>query len=155
MASADIAGDSRRHLIPHQARAHEHRSPGNRPEILLEQSFNEDNLYGVRAAVAAHVATVADQRTVDMVVLIAHELASNAVRHGGGAGRLRLWPAAGALYCEVSDGGSGLENPALAGQTLPAPSLSGGRGLWIARQLSTLHIASSPTGTTVTAAVPL
>ena len=155
MASADLAGDSRRRLIPHQTRAPGNGSPGNSPEILPEQSFNEDNLYGVRAAVAAHVATVADQRTVDTVVLIAHELASNAVRHGGGTGRLRLWSATGALYCEVSDGGSGLENPALAGQTQPAPSQSGGRGLWIARRLAVLHIASSPTGTTVTAAVPL
>ncbi len=128
-------------------------APRNR-ETLLEQDFNEDNLYGVRAAVAAHVATVAGERTVDTMVLIAHELASNAVRHGGGTGRLRLWLADGALHCEVSDGGTGMEHPAIAGHTLPAPSLPGGRGLWIARQLSEVHIAASPAGTTITATVP-
>ena len=155
MASADLAGASRRRLIPRQSRPHEDASPGDHAEILLEQPFDEDSLYAVRAAVAAHVTLLADQRTVDMVVLIAHELASNSVRHGGGAGRLRLWLARGALYCEVSDDGSGLENPSLAGETLPAPSLAGGRGLWIARRLSELHIATSTMGPTITAAVPL
>jgi anti-sigma regulatory factor (Ser/Thr protein kinase) len=129
--------------------------PRRSSEILLEQTFTEDSLYGVRAAVAAHVATVAGERVVDTMVLIAHELASNAVRHGGGAGRLRLWLAEGALHCEVSDSGTGLEDPALAGHTLPAPSLPGGRGLWIARQLSELRVATSTAGTTVTATLQL
>lgn len=124
--------------------------------LLLEQTFNDDNLYGVRAAVAAHVSTVAaDQRTVDTMVLIAHELASNCVRHGGGSGRLKLWLAGDTLQCEVSDTGTGLAHPALAGQTLPAAALPGGRGLWIARQLSDLDIVTSPAGTTITATIPL
>ncbi|MEU8230411.1 ATP-binding protein [Actinoplanes sp. NPDC048967] len=124
-------------------------------EVLLEQGFDEASLYSVRAAVAAHVCTVADARTVDTMVLIAHELASNSVRHGGGTGRLRLWLADGFLHCEVSDAGTGLDDPAHAGHTLPAPSLPGGRGLWIARQLSELFIVSSPAGSTITATVPL
>jgi len=146
MASAELTG----------AGQPTHKDPPTRSsEILLEQAFTEDSLYGVRAAVAAHVATVAGKRDVDTMVLIAHELASNAVRHGGGTGRLRLWLAEGALHCEVSDTGAGLKDPALAGHTLPAPSLPGGRGLWIARQLSELRIAASTAGTTVTATVLL
>jgi anti-sigma regulatory factor (Ser/Thr protein kinase) len=123
--------------------------------LLLEQTFNDDNLYAVRAAVGAHVGTVAGRRTVEMMVLIAHELASNCVRHGGGTGRLKLWLADDLLACEVSDGGTGLAHPALAGQTLPSAALPGGRGLWIARQLSDLEIVSSPAGTTITATIPL
>lgn len=146
MASAELAGAGR--PAPEDP-------PAGAGNILLEQGFDEDSLYGVRAAVAAHVATVAGVRTVDTVVLIAHELASNAVRHGGGQGRLRLWTAEGSLHCEVSDAGAGLEVPALAGRTLPAPSLPGGRGLWIARQLSELSIVTSAAGTTVTATVQL
>jgi anti-sigma regulatory factor (Ser/Thr protein kinase) len=146
MATADLAGPDR--PIPPAP-------PAVSPEILLEQGFDDDSLYRVRAAVAAHVATLADQRTVNTIVLIAHELASNAVRHGGGVGRLRLWVADGALCCEVSDGGAGLENPSVAGQSRPAPSQSGGRGLWIARRFSELHIAASPAGTTVTATLSL
>jgi anti-sigma regulatory factor (Ser/Thr protein kinase) len=146
MASAELTGAGQpTHEDP----------PARSSEILLEQTFAEDSLYGVRAAVAAHVATVADERVVDAMVLIAHELASNAVRHGGGTGRLRLWLADGALHCEIGDGGAGLKDPALAGHTLPAPSLPGGRGLWIARQLSELRVATSAAGTIVTATLPL
>jgi anti-sigma regulatory factor (Ser/Thr protein kinase) len=39
------------------------------------------------------------------VVLSVHELAANAVRHGGGAGRLRVWNRAGSLLCQIDDGG--------------------------------------------------
>ncbi len=131
------------------------RPPRGAEEVLLEQDFDEDRLYGVRAAVAAHAATVADDRTVDTMVLIAHELASNSVRYGGGAGRLRLWLANDALHCQVSDLGAGLADPATAGRSLPAPFLGGGRGLWIARQLSSLDIVTSAAGTTITATVPL
>jgi anti-sigma regulatory factor (Ser/Thr protein kinase) len=123
--------------------------------LLLDQTFDDDNLYGVRAAVAAHVAAVAGRRTVEMMVLIAHELASNCVRHGGGTGRLQLWLAGDRLTCEVSDGGRGLADPALAGHTLPSAALPGGRGLWIARQLSDLDIVTSPAGTTITATIAL
>ena len=146
MANADHTGTT---SAPHLAYPQEQR------EMLLEQSFDEDSLYGVRSAVAAHVSTVTDGRIVDIMVLIAHELASNSVRHGGGRGRIRLWVADGALHCEVSDGGAGLADPALAGHALPAPTLAGGRGLWIARQLSELSIATSVAGTTITATVPL
>jgi anti-sigma regulatory factor (Ser/Thr protein kinase) len=88
------------------------------------------------------------------MVLVAHELATNAVRHGGGGGRLRLWATDGRLWCEVSDNGPGLPQPALAGTALPAPNTLGGRGLWIARQMSDLTITSTTAGTTIIAAVP-
>jgi len=147
MATADLAGPE------HPIRQETSSAPS--PGLLLEQGFDDDSLYGVRAAVAAHVSTLADGCVVNTMVLIAHELASNAVRHGGGTGRLRLWVADDAMHCEVSDGGAGLENPAAAGQHLPGPSLPGGRGLWIARQLSELQIATSPAGTTITATLSL
>src|SRR5690349_8525768 len=99
MASAELTGaaDQPAPIPPVSVRPDPARTDPARPEaepgppVLLDLGFNDDNLYGVRAAVAAHVSEVADDRTVDTVVLIAHELASNAVRHGGGAGRLRLW----------------------------------------------------------------
>ena len=146
MASAELTGSPPGPGVP---------TPRPDDEVLLEQGFDEDNLYRVRAAVAAHAAAVADRRTVDTVVLIAHELASNSCRHGGGGGRLRLWLADSALHCQVSDGGAGLADPASVGCSLPAPSLSGGRGLWITRQLSEVHIVTSPAGTIITAVLPL
>jgi anti-sigma regulatory factor (Ser/Thr protein kinase) len=89
---------------------------------------------------------------VDDLVLIAHELASNAVRHGGGSGRLRLWRDDYRVICRVSDGGRGIASVA---EELPGPRSEGGRGLWIARRLAAVRIDTGPGGTTVTAAVAL
>lgn len=38
-------------------------------------------------------------------MLAVHELAANAVNHGPGAGRLRMWVAPGRLYCQLDDDG--------------------------------------------------
>ena len=75
---------------------------------VLEQAFDGDSLYALRSAVAAHAsaAGLTRQRVYD-VVTAAHELAANAVRHGAGHGRLRLWADGQALHCEVSDDGPG------------------------------------------------
>ena len=86
------------------------------------------------------------------VVLVAHELATNVVRHGGGTGRLRLWREAGRIVCRVSDSGPGL-GPTSAEP--PGPSTPGGRGLWIARRLADVRIETGPFGTTVVAALAL
>ena len=87
------------------------------------------------------------------VVLVVYELATNAVRHGGGHGRLNLWRENNQFVFRVSDDGPGLADPR-AGMEPPAPNMSGGRGLWIARRLSALNIDTGPRGTTVTAAMP-
>src|SRR2546430_17013587 len=73
-----------------------HAGPGGRSPVL-EQEFDDGSLYALRAAVAAHAsrAGLSEGRTGDLV-LVVHELAANAIRHGAGHGRLRLWTAAGA-----------------------------------------------------------
>jgi anti-sigma regulatory factor (Ser/Thr protein kinase) len=121
----------------------------------LDQLFDRGDLYTLRSAVAAHGADLgAGPDQVRHLVIIASELASNAVRHGGGRGRLRLWRVDGAVRCEVSDEGPGLPDPRGAGTTNPPALALGGRGLWIVRRLSTeLTIDSTDRGTTVTAAV--
>lgn len=119
----------------------------------LDQPFDRDALFSLRSAVAAHASELGAGPAVDQTILVAHELASNAVRHGGGSGRLRLWRAGGHLYCQVSDSGGGLSDPERTGTSRPAPSVPGGRGLWIARQLSELRIDTGPDGTTITAAI--
>ena len=124
------------------------------PTPVLDQRFDSDSLFGLRSAIVEHSATLVDEDTAEEMVLVAHELATNAVRHGGGRGRLRLWATDGRLWCEVSDGGPGLRDPSAAGTTLPAPNTPGGRGLWIVRQMSDLAITTATTGTTITAAIP-
>jgi anti-sigma regulatory factor (Ser/Thr protein kinase) len=73
---------------------------------LLDQEFDSGTLYALRAAVQAHAgqAGLSEDR-VGEVVLAIHELAANAIAHGAGHGRLRMWERADALSCEVVDAG--------------------------------------------------
>ncbi len=147
MVSAEVAGPA-----PSGAGS-AGRSGSGRVRRVFDRHFDGIDLYELRAAVSGHVAGVAAERVGEAVVLIAHELCSNAVRHGGGSGRIRIWSDAGNIYCQVIDEGPGLSDPDDAGRTLPPPTLPGGRGLWIARTMSEVHIDAGPAGTTVTAVV--
>src|SRR5580704_10649277 len=73
---------------------------------ILDQAFDAGSLYALRAAVAAHAtqAGLAPGRADDLVIAV-HELAANAVRHGAGHGRLRVWRSEAALRCEITDDG--------------------------------------------------
>jgi serine/threonine-protein kinase RsbW len=86
-------------------------------------------------------------------VVAAHELVINAVRHGGGHGRLELSLQESTLICSISDRGDG------AGELLvgPAPAdRPGGRGLYLARQLTgSLLIGQRGDGVTATVTVEL
>jgi anti-sigma regulatory factor (Ser/Thr protein kinase) len=104
------------------------------------------------------------------VVLAVHELAANAIRHGAGAGRLRVWNLVSELCCQVDDGDPPRsEDPGrhLAGsatgaadghrQTL-ARSMSSapGHGLWLVRQVADrMSMVSGPGGTRVVVAFNL
>lgn len=158
MPSADSArtAGARHAGAPEPAGQSQFPAPTTGPEhVALDQPFDRTGLYALRAAVSAH----ADQlgvpaRVAEELVLIAHELASNAIRHGGGSGRLRLWRQAGQVYCEVVDHGSGLPESDGLGSRRPPVSTPGGRGLWIVHQLATrVAVDTGPAGTTVTAAI--
>ena len=116
---------------------------------LLDQAFDSDSLYALRAAVAAHAAEagLARPRVYD-VVTAAHELAANAIRHGAGHGRLRLWADDRSLNCQVSD-----EGPA-NGATVPDAAAwhrVHAHGLWIIDQVADqVRLDRHPAGTTVT-----
>jgi anti-anti-sigma factor len=117
---------------------------------VLDQAFDADSLYALRAAVAAHAsqAGMPEGRVGDLVLAV-HELASNAVWHGAGHGRLRVWKTAGALRCEVSDGGVAGRD---AGGHGPADAASWGidfgHGLWLARQVADqTSVRTGPSGT--------
>jgi len=125
-----------------------------RSASVLVRRFGPGDLAGLRAAIIAYAASLVGTDAADEILLVAHELATNAVKHGGGGGRLRLSAADGRVWCVVSDNGPGLRDPHLAGVTLPARTKPGGRGLWIVRQMSDLTIATTTAGTTVTAAIP-
>jgi anti-sigma regulatory factor (Ser/Thr protein kinase) len=117
--------------------------------MLLSEPFDHSRVTPLRHTVASAAATggLAGDRLDDFVVAV-NELLTNAVRHGGGAGQVELWRSDGAVVCEVSDSGAGLEDsdrPAL-----PAPDVPGGRGLWLAGELTDdLAIKTGEQGTMV------
>jgi anti-sigma regulatory factor (Ser/Thr protein kinase) len=131
----------------------------------VDQSFDGDSLYAVRATVAAYASEAGIQEgRLRNVVLAVHELAANAVRHGAGQGRLRLWVTAGGIRCEVTDagtpaagadGGDG-PGPGFPGADGPGPGSPGaapwpvahGHGLWLVREIADqVSLESGPSGT--------
>ncbi|GIG85895.1 ATP-binding protein [Plantactinospora endophytica] len=118
---------------------------------LLAQTFDADRVTEIRHTVTACAeAAGLDGTRLDDFVLAINELITNAVRHGGGRGWLRLWRTGQTLYCLVSDTGGGIGTARLDERRRPAPEIAGGWGLWLARQLSDeMLVESGPEGTTV------
>jgi len=119
--------------------------------LALDQAFDSGTLYALRAAVQAHAsqAGLPESRTDDLVIAV-HELAANAVRHGAGAGRLRMWERDGAVHCQVDDRGS----PASDGDVGPGGNVADrwpflpGHGLWLVRLVADqISVFSGPGGT--------
>jgi len=111
--------------------------------------FDTPRMPEVREFVTVHAtrAGLPARRARDLQ-LAANELATNAVTHGGGTGRLRVWRAAGQVVCEVRDHGTATAR--LAGRTLPGPDSISGRGLALVNYVSDLvRIHTDPHGTTV------
>ena len=139
----------------------------------LDQAFDTDSLYALRSAVAAHATAAGMGRhQVYDVTAVAHELAANAVLHGAGHGRLRLWADDKFLYCQVSDDGrsdpgdgAGAAGPAAEEPVVKGSAAGGtarpeasspwpaehGHGLWLAEQIADhVSIGHDPEGTTAT-----
>jgi anti-sigma regulatory factor (Ser/Thr protein kinase) len=72
----------------------------------------------------------------DDFLLAVNEIATNAIRHGGGGGEVRLWRFGTRLVCEISDTGTADDN--FLGFVRSDPNAERGHGLWIARQLCDL-----------------
>jgi anti-sigma regulatory factor (Ser/Thr protein kinase) len=110
--------------------------------VVVDERFDASTLHLLRERVAARmsVAGMPDDQAVD-VILAVHELTANAVRHGGGTGRLLMRAAEGMLHCQVSDTGPG-------GGPWPVRQ---GHGLWLVRAVADEVTAScGPRGSQVT-----
>jgi anti-anti-sigma factor len=124
-----------------------HMAPAGGFQPILEEALDGDSLYRLRASVAAHAIQAGlSQRRADDLVIAAHELAANVVRHGSGRGRLRIWKHDQMLHCQVTDDGIAgtAGSTAETGHNQRAGSLAGpptwriepGHGLWLVRQLA-------------------
>ena len=125
--------------------------PRHGTETILDQALDGDSLYQLRASVAAHAVEAGlPQRRADDLVIAAHELAANVIRHGSGRGRLRIWRHDQALHCQVTDEPS---------PGAPDPSswrIEPGHGLWLVRQLAdsfSLHPGRSGSAVTISFAL--
>lgn len=136
--------------------------------LILDVTFDSATLRALRADVQASASRIGfpDHRVEDMVLAV-HELVANAVQHGAGAGRLRIWDLAGTMHCRVDDGALAFADPADPAAPAADPedvkaavttSPSGrsvatawsipGHGLWVVRQVADdLLVMSSPQGT--------
>jgi anti-sigma regulatory factor (Ser/Thr protein kinase) len=96
----------------------------------------------------AHRAGLDSHRTGQLVLAV-NEAASNAIEHAGGAGRLEIVQDDDrALIAEITDHGPGL--PTEVSLSLPAPESTGGRGLWLIREVCDhVQLRTGRTGTTV------
>jgi anti-sigma regulatory factor (Ser/Thr protein kinase) len=126
-----MSGDA---FVPEPGRGAGRAMPASALTPILDQDFDSATLYALRAAVQAHAdrAGLSENR-INEVVLAVHELAANAIAHGGGRGRLRMWDLPGALSCEVVDGGPANAAAAPGGSEAPdpwpsAPGLSEAQG---------------------------
>jgi anti-sigma regulatory factor (Ser/Thr protein kinase) len=123
-------------------------------EHLLKQSFDGGQVGVLRRVVEAHAAAagLSEPRRQDFVLAV-DEILTNAVRHGGGGGIVEVWLTVERLWFRISDEGPGF---AVALVKPPRPSQLGGRGLWIAGQITDeLTITSDTTGTVVVGAIDL
>ena len=121
------------------------------PSLLTTEAFDQAQVTELRHSVTscAHAAGLRGQRLDDFVLAV-NELITNAVRHGGGQGSLRLWRRTGHLVCEVIDHGRGISTRRLDSRSRPAADTAGGWGLWLARELSdSMEVETGAAGTTV------
>jgi anti-sigma regulatory factor (Ser/Thr protein kinase) len=131
----------------------DHHPAGEPGFPVLDLPFDSGTLTALRAGVKAQAceAGLPEARAED-VVLAVHELAANAVSHGAGAGRLRIWKLAGSLRCQVEDGEPLASGPA-SGHSLPSRP---GHGLWLVRQVADrMRILTGARGTRATVAFDL
>ena len=89
-------------------------------------------------------------RKVDLSVEEKRELLKDllSLRHGGGAGTLRIWTRDRALICEIEDTGH-IDKP-LVGRQRPATDQERGFGLWLVNQMCDLvQVRTFKTGSVV------
>lgn len=122
--------------------------PGVPVEKLLFTSTSD--LRSVRGFITEHATRGGLTREqVSALAIAANEVVTNALEHGGGHGRVRLWAEPGEVVCEVVDPGGQIDDP-FPGYLPPPPSQNSGRGLWLARQLCELmEVRSGSLGSTV------
>ncbi|HUF32343.1 MAG TPA: anti-sigma factor RsbA family regulatory protein [Acidimicrobiales bacterium] len=119
--------------------------PDTEPDVDLVVEADPRPARHAFAAAAAR-SGMADGRIHELVLAL-NEVLTNALVHGGGTARLRVWaPRGDELTCVVDDQGKGVDD-VLLGYAGPPEGSAGGYGVWVARRLfERCELQSSPTG---------
>lgn len=118
---------------------------------LLDRDFDTGTLVTLRREVerCAQSNGLADLDLYRFVVAV-NEITTNAVRHGGGRGRLELWLATDRLHCRITDEGAGIPSEYHRPHR-PEVHAVGGRGLWLARNgIPAFALETGASGTEIT-----
>ncbi|WIM99793.1 ATP-binding protein [Actinoplanes oblitus] len=118
---------------------------------ILDEPFDRHTIATVRQQLAQYAAGVglSDEERYKLL-LAASEIMSNAVRHGGGHGRIRVTGRGDRLFLEIRDTGRGMARRHLGEQPRPRPGRIGAAGLWVTRRIcERVDIDTGPGGTTV------
>jgi anti-sigma regulatory factor (Ser/Thr protein kinase) len=118
----------------------------------LSRDFTRSGLVALRHEIADYAARHGlTDPALHRFVVATGELATNAVHHGGGSGRLDAWRTGNVLHCRVTDSGPGIPRTYRQRSEPPSPRALTGRGLWLARRnTDTMTIESRSNGTTIT-----
>jgi anti-sigma regulatory factor (Ser/Thr protein kinase) len=123
----------------------------------LDQAVRIDELAAVRGRVQRLAASAGlRDEAKDGFTFAVNEAVVNALEHGGGSARVRVWRD-GQLVCEVRDRGGGLPSADTSKAARPAVTQERGRGLWLARQVAegfTINRDHGDTAVRITAARP-
>jgi len=117
----------------------------------VDRRFGREEITVVRHEVSARLraAGLGGDRLQGFVLAI-NELVTNVVLHAGGQGRVAVWLSGDSAWCSVTDSGPGIPAKYLVAPEVPGAFEVGGRGIWLAHQLSDeVTIATGPIGTTI------
>jgi anti-sigma regulatory factor (Ser/Thr protein kinase) len=109
--------------------------PAGGPPVLVLASVVSVTDLRHRVAGAVRAGGWLSTDRLDDLLIVLTEVASNGLRHGRGRREFRLWAQGWGVVCEMLDEGPGPADP-LVGYRPPDDASDGGRGLWIAQQLS-------------------
>jgi GAF domain-containing protein len=131
--------------------------PAGRVRVLLIRRFDLSTMQQLRTETyAAGIRQRASVAALFPFILAVHEAVANAVRHGGGNGRLILWRQDDSLYAEISDHGTGIPADRLSSPEPPDEDTRGGRGLWLIEHFCpAVEIDTGPAGTRLLLRYPL
>lgn len=118
-------------------------------DAVLRGTYGPADIPATRRTVAQYArrSGLPDDK-VEILQLAASELATNSIRHGGGAGTVTMWTTPSAAIVEFRDTGR-LTDP-LTGRLMPSLEQEGGRGVFLVNQLCDLvQLRSSTSGTSI------